>query len=86
MNQTHILKKIDDRLMAAIPEAGVNIDPMTASSKFPGELPDVNAHAAGIIRSQFSDGVGMDAEHCNFQLFIIHLCVLAVVIHAVVDR
>ena len=60
-----ILKKIDDRLMPAIAEAGVNIDPMTASSKFTGKFPDINAHAAGVIRSQFSDGVGMDAEHCN---------------------
>ena len=52
MNQTHILKKIDDGLISAIVEAGVNIDPMTASSKLTGKLPDVNAHAAGIIRSQ----------------------------------
>ena len=65
MNQTHFLKKIDDWLMLAIVEAGVNIDSMTASSKFTGELPDVNAHAAGVIRSQFSNGIGMDAEHRN---------------------
>jgi hypothetical protein len=67
MNQTHILKKIDGRLMHAIAEVGVNIDPMTASTKFTGELPDVNAHAAGVIRSQISEGVGMDTEHLFFQ-------------------
>ncbi len=66
MNQTHILKKIDDGLIPAVPEAGVNIDPMTAYSKLTGKLPDVNAHATGVTRSQFSDGIGMYAEHCNF--------------------
>ena len=40
---------------------------MTASTKFTGELPDVNAHAAGVIRSQISEGVGMDTEHLFFQ-------------------
>ena len=67
MNQTHFLKKMNDRLMPAIVEAGVNIDQMTASTKFTGELPDVNAHAAGVIRSQISEGVGMDTEHLFFQ-------------------
>ena len=65
MNQTHVLKKIDDRLMPAVPEAGVYIDPMMPFSELPGKFPNVNAHAAGVICSQFSDRVGMDAEHCN---------------------
>ena len=65
MNQTHVLKKIDDRLMPTVLEAGVYIDPMTPFSKLTGKFPNVNAHAAGIIRSQFSDGIGMDAEHRN---------------------
>ena len=63
MNQAHVLKKIDDRLMPAILQAGENIDPMTPFSKLTGKFPNVNAHAAGVIGSQFSDGIGMDAEH-----------------------
>jgi hypothetical protein len=65
MNQTHFLKKIDDRLVPTIPKAGVNIDLMTAFSKLTGKFPDVNAHAAGVTRSQISDWIGMNAEHCN---------------------
>jgi hypothetical protein len=35
----------------AILQTGVNIDPMTAPAKLMGQLPDVNAHAAGIFRT-----------------------------------
>ena len=38
MNQAHVLKKIDDRLMSAILQAGENIDPMTPFSKLTGKL------------------------------------------------
>ena len=67
MNQTHFWKKINDRSMLAIAKAGVNVTSMTASAKLTGKLSDVNAHAAGVIRSQISEGVGMDTEHLFFQ-------------------
>jgi hypothetical protein len=65
MNQSHFFKKIDDGSISAVSKTGINIDPMAAFAKFPGKFPDVDAHAAGVIRSQISDGVGMDAEHCD---------------------
>jgi hypothetical protein len=82
MNQAYILKELDNRLLFAVAEPSINVNPMTISSQLAGEFPDVNAHAAGIIGTQFSDGVGMDAEHCNSNLFYIHFYFPTVAIDA----
>ena len=76
MNQTHVRKKINNGLMLTVAKASVYIDLMTAFAELTGNFPDVNAHAAGVIGSQFSDGIGMYAEHCNSKLFLTHLRIL----------
>ena len=68
MDQAHIIIQLDDLIMFAAVQSGVNVDCMSENADMAGKFADVNTHTPCIPGPQFTKRARMDAEHCNPQL------------------
>jgi hypothetical protein len=47
--------------------AGIDIYDVSAFAQLAGQLPDIDAHAAGVLTAQLAHRTAMDTEHSYFQ-------------------
>jgi len=61
MDQADIFIKLSYRLILVLLQSGVNVDAVLTFTQLAGKFPDVNAHSAGVLCPDLTDGIGMDA-------------------------
>jgi hypothetical protein len=69
MDETDLLRKPDGAIRSRVLKASEDVYPVAPSSKFFGQLPDVDTHSPRILGAQLAEGTRVDAEHGNVELF-----------------
>ena len=63
MNKSYIGSQFSHTRTSTILPSREYVDTVSSLGQLAGELPDIDAHPAGILGAQLSNGTGMDAQH-----------------------
>jgi hypothetical protein len=73
VNEPHVFSQCNDGVADSNGPPGEYVHPVAQSPEFPGSLPDIDAHAAGISGTQRAERTGVDTKHRNPERLRLHL-------------